>query len=378
MSPRYTRNDSLQHAASLPPPLKDSQGSGGPRLRRRKLTQKNLKLLQRNIDQEGDISSLSPTNTNSRGMPLSTQSYIMEISALSKTTPGSGRAYAATDIRFENALRALNIKFARREVQPDADDVKAILDVMEKGRQSPEPDSVEFYETLSLVQEENESAVIVRLTPLLIPLRDRASNNHKTKDLLYRFDTQWRSLGSLCPRFLPIPKPDLCITFNSSAFSFEEQEEMDSLYPDGAGFYPAFVCEVKTAMQGDASADRQNANNAICALEADFLRQQRLGRETERKIRLITTAHNTNRQWYTGWFYVLGANGRPEWCSKLLKSISFAVEEENGFSIARRINLNLSERIQHTVLPQLRADVAEILRSEPGSISEAANRPDRA
>lgn len=42
-------------------------------------------------------------------------------------------------------------------------------------------------------------------------------------------------------------------------------------------------------MQGAKIADRQNANNAVSALKADFELQQRLGqdREKEGKIRLI-------------------------------------------------------------------------------------------
>ena len=363
-------------------PLEDTPGSGGSSTKRLKLTQKNLKLLERSIDQndvnpiEKNMSSSGPTD--SRSIPLSKRSRPTELSGQSTTSSQSGRAYAATDIRFEKTLSALNVKFARRDVQPDANDVKAILDVMEEGRDSPEPDSDEFYETLSLVQKENEAAVMIRLTTLLVPLRDRPSNNHKTKDLLYRFDTRWRSLGSVRPGLLPVPKPGLCITIRDSAFSPEEQSQMTSPYVDEAGFYPLFICEVKTALQGDHIADRQNANNAICALIADFQIQQQLGRETERKIRLITTAHNTRGQWYTGWFHVFGADGKPEWCSKMIKEIRFSIEEENGFRAARRANLNLSERVQNTILPQLHADLAEVSKLPSPSIDDAALLPELA
>ena len=344
--------------------LEDTPDSQGSITKNRKLTQNNLRLLERSIVQKDAKSSKkmsSSSSINSQSISSSKRSCPTELSELSEpsaTSSQAARSYAATDVRFEKALRAFNVKFARREEQPDAEDMKTILQVMEEKRDSPEPDSCEFYETLSLADSENEAMVTTRLTTLLIPLRDRPSNKHKTKDLLYRFDTQWRGFGSVDPGYLPTPKPDLCISIMRSAFTPEELRHMTSPYKDEAGFYPMFICEVKTAMQGPKVADRQNANNAVSALLADLQVQQRLGRETERKIRLITTAHNTRSQWYTGWFYVFDANGKTEWCSKLIKEINFSVEEENGFRVARRVNLNLSERVQHTILPQLHADFA--------------------
>ena len=355
-------------------PLEDPSGSGESSSKRRRLTRKNLKLLEKSINRQDitEKSMSSSTPTSNRSIPLAKRGYpteLSEVSVPSATSSQSGRAYPATDIRFEKALGDLNVKFARREVQPDAEDVKAIIGVMEKRRDSPEPDSGEFYETLSLAQEENEAAVLVRLTTLLVPLRDRPSNNHKTKNLLYRFDTQWRGLGSARPGSLPIPKPDLCITVRASAFSREEQRQMTSPYVDEAGFYPAFVCEVKTALHGAKVAERQNANNAISALAADFHLQQRLGHKMERKIRLITTTHNTLEQRYTGWFYVFGPDGKPEWCSKVLKVINFELEEGNGFRDARRANINLCERIQNTTVPQLHADLAALSTHVPATPS---------
>ena len=137
---------------------------------------------------------------------------------------------------------------------------------------------------------------------------------------------------------------------------------MISPYKDEAGFYPVFICEVKTALQGPRIADRQNANNAISVLKADFELQQQLGHEImmERKIRLITTAHNTRSQWYTGWFYVFGADGKPEWCPKLIKQVNFEIPEENGFQTARQYNLIICEDLQRVRLSQLRADLAEV------------------
>lgn len=282
--------------------LEDPSSSRESIAKNRKLTQKNLRLLKRSIVQK-DVKSIkkmfSSSSINSQSISSSKRSCSTKLSELSEPSAifsQSTRSYAATDLRFEKALRTFNVKFARREEQSDAEDIKTILKVMKEKRDSPEPDSCEFYETLSLADIENEAMITTRLTILLISLRDRPSNKHKTKDLLYRFDTQWRGFGSVDSGFLPTPKPDLCISIMHSAFTSEELRHMTSSYKDEAGFYPMFICEVKTAMQGPKIADRQNANNAVSALIADLQVQQRLDRETERKIRLIITAHNTRSQ----------------------------------------------------------------------------------
>ena len=160
-----------------------------------------------------------------------------------------------------------------------------------------------------------------------------------------------------------MPSPDLCISIRRSIFNPVELKQMTSPYKDEAGFYPSFICEVKTAMQGPKIADRQNGNNAVSALS-----KISIDHDSERKIQLITTAHNTRSQWYTGWFYVYGADSKIEWCSKLIREINFAVEEENGFYVARRANLNISERIQSTILPQLHVAFTENQALEFSSI----------
>lgn len=207
---------------------------------------------------------------------------------------------------FEKTLRDLGVRFSRREVQPDKEDLKTILEVIQKRRDSSEPDRGEFYETLSLVDDANEKMVANRLTPLLIPFRDRPSNNQNTSNLLYRSDSPWPGFGSVYPRLLPVPQPNLVISFSSAAFTPEQQRHMTSPYKYEAGFYPGIICEVKTALQGLKVADRQNGNNAICSLLADFQLHQKLGHKMEGKIRLVTTAHNTRSQLYTVWFHILG------------------------------------------------------------------------
>lgn len=260
-------------------------------------------------------------------------------------------------------------------MQPDKEDLKTILELIQKRRDSPEPDRAEFYETLALVDNTNETMIANRLTPLLIPFRDRPSNKQNTSNLLYRSDSPWPGFGSVYPRLLPVPQPDLLISFSSAAFTAEQQRHMISPYKDEAGFYPGIICEVKTALQGPKVADRQNGNNAICALLADFQFQQKLGHKMEGKIRLVTTAHDTRSQWYTVWFHVLGHDGKPEWCSKSIKHITFHIEEERGFLDARAANLNLCGHLQSVILPQLYEDLAEAAKLGTSSISGAGIQP---
>ena len=318
------------------------------------LTRKNLELFDKSMARSTGSQSKLAAIPSKRNCPTPTE--------LSSASSLFSRAYSAKDVRFEKALTALRVTVGRCEQQPDAEDVKRLLEVMEKKRDSPEPDndSRDFYEIVSIAEVENEAMVVGRVTPLLWPIRDLTSNNHKTKDLVYRMDTQWQNWGSVQPGELPTAKPDRCILFKGSAFTPDERTQMMSPYKGETGFHPVFICEVKTALQGPRIADRQNANNAISVLKADYELQQRLGHEmeAERKIRLITTAHNTRSQWYTGWFYVFGTDGQPEWCPKLIKQVNFEIPEENGFLTARQYNLNICEDLQNTRLLQLRADLA--------------------
>lgn len=73
---------------------------------------------------------------------------------------------------------------------------------------------------------------------------------------------------------------------------------MTSLYKDRAGFYFGIICEVKTALQGPKMADKQNENNAICALLEDYQFQQKLGHKMEKKILFVITVNITRSQWY--------------------------------------------------------------------------------
>ncbi len=88
---------------------------------------------------------------------------------------------------------------------------------------------------------------------------------------------------------------------------------------------------------------------------ADF---ERLRPKIERRVRLITTAHNTRGQWITVRFFVLGGDGKPQWCSKVIQQFNFQIPQQNGFQAARTANLNICEDLQHVTLPQLHAYLA--------------------
>lgn len=354
--------------------LLDLSGSEG--LKRVKLTQEALGILEASTASR--ISSLTSMPQASFSAPSSAASHKNLTSSSGKrsfsSTSSASRSYTAKDVRFEACLTGLNVNFVSGQ-QPDPDDVNKLLEVIESERDSPEPDSGKFYESLAAVVNENEAMVIDRLRPLLLPFRDLPSDNRMTKDLLYRRDVLLKAWGSVQPGYLPTPKPDICISFRSSAFSPDELTQITSPYQDNAGFYPSFICEVKTALQGPQIADRQNANNAISILIADYEVQQRLGLKMEKKVRLITTAHDTRSQWYTVWFFVLGTNGKPEWCSKVIKHYNFQIPEENGFRAARTANLNICEYLQRIILPQLQTDLAVVPESSTLSGLVANVRP---
>ena len=294
----------------------------------------------------------------------------------SVSSAASSRSLAANNIRFELELRALNVDYTELE-KPDPEEVARVLEVMEKKRDSPEPDSKLFHEIRRIVKSENEASITKKLTPLLLVERNLSFNSHKTSNLLYRSDTSWGQWGSARPGRLPVPKPDLCISYKGSAFNPDKRERMVSPYVDTAGFAPFLICEVKTALQGDEIADRQNANNVIHVLKADFNLQKKLGRDRtmERKIRVITTAHNTRNQWYHAWFYVLGDDGNPKWCFYLVKHITIDRPEENGFQTARGCFLNLCEYFDSEILPKLRADLAEASKLPLTSTNGAPFQP---
>ena len=201
-------------------------------------------------------------------------------------------------------------------------------------------------------------------------------NNQKTENLVYQDDVAWSAWGSVKPGLLPTPKPDLCIGFKKSAFTSSELEKLTSPYANGRTFAPRLTLEVKTALQGMKVAKRQNANNMIQLLEADYalLKTNQMHELMERRIRFISTAHDTNMQIYDAWFYVFDSDGNPKWCSSYLDSVVFSNPRGNGFQTARRYNLNYCEYISDTVFQGLR----KALNGEaPGTtLDHEKNSPD--
>ena len=324
--------------------------------KRVRLTQKALQALDTTTTTLGIPTLIS--------MPPTIASSLAGKRSLSTSdTSSKPRSYPPQSPSFQACLSELNVNFSGGH-EPNQQDLDQLLKVMKKKRDSPEPDEQKFHEIVRAVKSENETAVLIRMTSLILPTRNLPSDNRDTSDLFYRQDTLFKRFGS--PLLgLPIPRPDFAVGFMRDAFSPAQRSHITSPYQDGAGFCPWLICEVKTAMQGPQIADRQNANNAVSVLTADYAVQQRLGLKMEKKIRLITTAHNTHSQWYTAWFFVLDTNGKPEWCSKVIKHYSFLIPEEHGFKDARAAWLNLCEHLQRVVLRMLRDELAAVPESLP-------------
>lgn len=305
---------------------------------------------------------------NLTSMPQATKPLSESLSTLSL------RSYSPQSAPFRACLVQVNVDFEDLH-EPNEDDVDKLLKVMEMNRvDSPEPDSTTFEQTLAAVKNENETTVMIRMLPLLLPIRDLPSNNFKTSSLHYRCDTLLKGFGSSFPG-LPIPKPDLLVGIKRSAFSPDQLTHITSPYQDLAGFCPQFVWEVKSAMQGPKVADLQNTNNAVSILSADFDVQQRLGLNMEKRVRLITTALNTQSQWYTAWFFVLDTNGKPKWCYKVIKQYNFQIASEKGFEAALAANLNLCEYLERVILPKLRDELAVVPESLPTPADSVTDAP---
>ena len=343
----------------------DSPGSGESIPKRQKrlhptppLTEANLRLLEENMSQPNYDKSRNQSNAAAKRGFASIQE--------SCQSTQSSRAYSAKDVCFENALREFHVDFEESDEACVAD-VKRVVRILEKKRDSPEPDanaSKTFHDIRRVVMAKNEAAVTSRLTPLLMPHRDLPDNNAKTKNITYYQDAAWYNWGSLERGVLPVQKPDFCITLKASRFTEAQQQQLRSPYLDKAGIFPVIIVEVKTALQGPQIADRQNAHNALPVLIRDFIIQQKLGRDhdLQRKIRLFTVAHDTLNLWIKGWFYVLREDGKPIWKFQLLKQVPIAIRTEKGFETSRKYMLNLMEHASDEFFRDKRADSADALK----------------
>ncbi|KAL8958861.1 MAG: hypothetical protein Q9193_004162 [Seirophora villosa] len=279
--------------------------------------------------------------------------YVSENSSIST------KAVAAINPRYSQYLMECGFD-DEATLKPHADDLEALKAVMERRRDSPEPDHQLFHQTREEVKLKNEVSIVKRLSPILFPYRDLPLNNQKTSNLVYHDDVSWQEWGSNKLGYLPTPKPDLCIAFRRSAFTSQELAKMKSPYIVSKSYAPALTLEVKTALQSLTTAERQNANNMISLLQRDFALQKDIGLhyQMEKKIRFISATHDTRIQYYQAWFWVIEDNGIPKWCRCELAKVDFGDPEEDGFQTARRYNLNLCEYISDTVFKNLRKSLA--------------------
>ncbi|KAL9017279.1 MAG: hypothetical protein Q9185_005400 [Variospora sp. 1 TL-2023] len=271
----------------------------------------------------------------------------------------SSRAVTATNPRFPKYLMDCGFDGEATE-KPPAEDLEALRLVMRTTRDSPEPDHQLFHLTRKEMKFKNEVSVVKRLSPLLFPYRDLPTNNQKTSNLVYHDDVSWQEWGSNKPGFLPTSKPDLCIAFKSSAFTSQEAARMTSPYLLSTSYAPSLTLEVKTALQSMVIAERQNANNMISLLQRDFALQKDIGqhKQAERRIRFISTTHDTVLQRWQAWYFVIKDDGNPKWCCCDLGKVDYEDPDSDGFQTARRYNLNLCEYISDSVFKKFRKTLA--------------------
>ncbi|KAL8787170.1 MAG: hypothetical protein Q9213_002386 [Squamulea squamosa] len=323
------------------------------------LTEANLERLQSTMS-GSDPSNLSRRNSapHRRVSELSSSKRSHSLVDSPPESSASSRACAASSPRFEKLLKDCQLDIKGTE-KPNADDVDMWKRIMATERDSPEPDATVFHLTREQVKSKNEVSVVKRLSPMLFPYRDLPTNNQKTRNLVYIDDSLWIEWGSIKPGYLPVPKPDLTIAFNDEAFTTSELAKMTSPYILATSYAPSLTLEIKTTEQMGI-AEKQNANNMIPLLQRDYALQKtnNMHRQMERRIRFVSSTHDTALQKYQAWFYVIKSDGEPKWCSQPLGSVNFEDPNGDGFQTARRYNLNLCEYISDTVFKDLRKALA--------------------
>lgn len=194
---------------------------------------------------------------------------------------------------------------------------------------------------------------------MLFPYRDLPTNNQKTSNLDYIDDELWCEWGSIKAGYLPTPKPDLCVAFKDTAFTASEVEKMKSPYILRDSYAPCLTLEIKTKEQM-AIAERTNANSMIHLVQVDFALQQSINRhrQMEKRVRFVSTTHDTAVQEYQVWFYVIGHSGTPKWCCSPLSSVNFEDPNGGGFQTARKYNLNMCEYISKIMFKELQQALA--------------------
>lgn len=306
------------------------------------------------------------TRKNHRGgKTLTSQSTSLPTEELSQSkSAASTRSLSASDARFEQALwQEKNVNF-RQRYTADEQEVEAILRVLQGARDSPEPDSVLFYQARHVVDYESEEMVKSQITAPLLPYSQVLS---KQPLLCYRSNTAWGNWGSFLPKQLPTPQPDVCISFDATLafteFTKSELALLPSPYVDGAGLAPVMTWEVKTSKEGTLVPERQNAKSAMHALEQRFLLIKMIDvvAEREGKILFWSIVQDTKTLRIYCWFYKL-RNDIPMWCFEPISTADFSVSRDNGFVKARQYALNLCDHLVDRVYQELLSDVREASR----------------
>lgn len=114
-------------------------------------------------------------------MTNSTHSSSTSLFKASPYTESSSKcSRSAKGSHFVKALERSNIDLTRCE-DPKVQEIKRTLDLMERPRESPAPDSEFFHQTRRTILHENKTLIMMELSPLLLVLRKLPSNIHKPR-----------------------------------------------------------------------------------------------------------------------------------------------------------------------------------------------------
>ncbi|MCJ1256563.1 hypothetical protein MMC24_004385 [Lignoscripta atroalba] len=237
--------------------------------------------------------------------------------------------------------------------------VNSVVEVLQRPRNSPEPDDderLEFYQMRREISGHNETSVRVDLTAKLVP---PVSQN---RSLAFIQNKPWKSWGSPVAGVLPVPQPDLCICFTEGFSSTNDLIMLTSPYPQADTLTPRFPVEVISSMGHTRVSTRQNANNMSLILGYDYIRLKELGvhKDWNKRIRFLSAGHNDSSMWWDGWYFVLDENDEPRWSFRRLAHQAFDVYGEAGFVTVQKYNKNWQDYLLSEDLPALQDEVNKI------------------
>ena len=193
-------------------------------------------------------------------------------------------------------------------------------------------DDVLFRKTCSRMKNENETKIVQRLSPLIIPsaevLADRGVNHlavvRETNDACWINSEpfMYTSGSGSGSRSGPRPQPDFGFGFDRRAFNAEQLQKLQpflgDLLTDSSLFaatyrmyFPFLTCEVKCGDGGLDVADRQNAYSQSIILRGVYSLFQLVGREKElhREINGFSLSHNDEDVKIWGHYAVVDEQG---------------------------------------------------------------------